>query len=99
MLHPFFPEWWHWQWVIVACQDPCAESFAGVHLSKGEISPTIFKEEDLEKASFCAVTRSHHLERTPSAGACRQFVTTCFVQACCLYCCFAIGGHNGVYLV
>lgn len=85
---------------VVVHQDPRAESFAGVHLSKGEIPFTIFKEEDLKKASLCAVTRcSYHLETTPSAGVCRKFVTTCFVQAYCLYCCFSIGGHSGVYLV
>lgn len=34
-------------------------------MSKGEISFTIFKEEDLKKMSLCAVTHcSFHLETT-----------------------------------
>ena len=65
----------HCHWVLVACRDSHAESSARVHLSKGEISFTFFKEEG--NRGVCVLSlqwlpdHSHRLEMLRSAGVCR----------------------------
>lgn len=86
-------------------RDSRAETSARVHLSSGEISFTFFKEGgNIEKISLCAVApvvaRLFPLLENASVCRCVQMVGDFFsVQVSLLYCCFAIGRHDGILLV